>query len=212
MRANTKYCIILTFQEYQDGSEAPSPPAEGALRDDPAARLGAFAVGRLRREERGQASGGGGSQEAEQHGQHKRWFGLGFDRQVHSFSVDLGFKKIIGIIALEIKLPFSPLTVIKTEENSMVFVKDADEDYEDYAGSTDDEDYTAIRWVLVVSLVIIYYCENFPDNYNPEINILFVRRRNNRTNNATPAPPTKVVDFQGTAVFILALLHALDCG
>merc|ERR1712066_985345 len=61
------------------------------------------------------------------------------------------------------------IKVIKTEENSMVFVKDADEDYEDYAGST-DEDYTAIR-------------------------------RNNRTNNATPAPPTKVVDFQGTAVF-----------
>lgn len=73
------------------------------------------------------------------------------------------------------------IKVIKTEDNSMIFVKDAAEDYEEYAGSTDDEDYTATR-------------------------------RTNRINNAAPAPPAKVVDFQGTAVFILALLHALDCG
>ena len=38
----------------------------------------------------------------------------------------------------------SSTTVIKTEENSMVFVKESD-DYEDYAGSTDDEEYSVPR-------------------------------------------------------------------
>jgi len=73
------------------------------------------------------------------------------------------------------------IKVIKTEgKNSMVFVKDHRDDYEEYAGSTDDEDYS-------------------------------VPRRNNIMKNKAAAP-SKVVDFQGTAVFIKTLLHALDCG
>ena len=46
----------------------------------------------------------------------------------------------------EINVPISPLAVIKTEgKNSMVFVKDHRDDYEEYAGSTDDEDYSVPR-------------------------------------------------------------------
>jgi len=75
------------------------------------------------------------------------------------------------------------IKVIKTEDNSMVFVKESDDndDYEDYAGSTDDEEYNSVP-----------------------------RRNNSIKNNS--AAPSKVVDIQGTAVFIKTLLHALDCG